>query len=312
MGGIAATGRRSTDGDRANRVRCPRGAGTIPSMRRLMALLQSTRVYLALFTVPPAAMWIAAGDAGESGLGAAGPLLLVAHTLLVLVHATGFDSATMAAGGSPRLALSRDEDLFWPEVSSVMRWLAAAATVVVALLMVVSRPMGAVVVLVALGLVMGLTGGATGASRRFRLMFAEVLWPALMLIVPMMIVGALRTTAMVPGAVSVTMVFALALSVYVVLCEVRDQPLDAGQGVRTLATVAGRSVATVLLFLALAASILVATRAATMEYWHWSAPGVVALASLVCIWSLPSRNEDAAPAMWMLAAGYAALVSLTV
>ena len=40
--------------------------------------------------------------------------------------------ATAAAGRSPRFALSRDEDLFWPEVSGVTRWVAAAATVVVA------------------------------------------------------------------------------------------------------------------------------------------------------------------------------------
>lgn len=281
-------------------------------MRRLLALVQSTRVYLALFTVPPAAMWIAAVDGEATGLGAAGPLLVVAHTLLVIVHATGFDSATVMGGGSPRLALFRDEDLFSAEVSGATRWLAAIATVVVALLMLVAKPTAAITVVVALGLVMALTGGATGRSKRFRLMFAEVLWPALMLIVPMMIVGSLRSEPMVPGAAPVTLVFALALSVYVVLCEVRDQPLDAGQGMRTLATLAGRSVTTVLLFLGFAAAILVATRAATMDYWHWSAPGVLALSALVCIWSLPSRNEDAAPAMWMLAAGYAALVSLTV
>jgi hypothetical protein len=280
-------------------------------MRRLLALVQSTRVFLALFTVPPAMLWIASSDGVESGLGAAGPLLLLAHTLLVIVHASSFDSASMAAGGSPRFALSRDEDLYWPEVSSVTRWVAAAATAVIAVLLVVPRLSAAVMVALALVLVMALTGGATAASRRYRLMFAEVLWPALMLIVPMVVVNGLRSTPMPAGATAVTVVFALMLSMYVVLCEVRDQPLDAGQGMRTLATVAGRGVVTMLVFLGFGATILVATRAASMGSWHWSAAGVVALASLVCIWSLPSRNEDGAPAIWMLATGYAALVALT-
>lgn len=280
-------------------------------MRWLLALVQSTRVSLALFTVPPAMLWISSVDGVESGLGAAGPLILLAHTLLVIAHATTFDGASVAAGGSPRFALSRDEDLFWPEVSGVTRWVAASATAVIAVLLVVPRVSAALLVAVALVLVMVLTGGVTAASRRYRLMFAEVLWPALMLIVPMVLVGGLRSSPMPVGAAAVTMVFALMLSMYVVLCQVRDQPLDAGQGMRTLATVAGRGVVTMLVFLGFGATILVATRAASMGSWHWSAAGVVALASLVCIWSLPSRNEDGAPVIWMMAAGYAALVSMT-
>lgn len=285
---------------------------TIVGMRRLLAFLQSTRLYLALFTVPPAVMWVGSVDGLETGLRGMGGLVVVAHTLLVLVHATGFDSATAGSGGSPRFALSRDEDLFWPEVSSVTRWVCAAAVAVLAVLMAIPKPSAAVVTVVALVLVLVMTGGATRGSRRFRLMFAEVLWPSLMLIVPMVVVGGLRSTPMPAGATAVTAVFALLLSMYVVLCEIRDQPLDAGQGMRTMATVAGRGVATVLLFLGFGAAILVGTRAATLAYWHWSAPGVMALAALVCMWSMPSRNEDAAPAMWMLASGYAALVALTV
>ena len=108
-----------------------------------------------------------------------------------------------------------------------------------------------------------------------------------------------------------TAVSALLLSVFVLLGQFRDLALDAGQGMRTAATMVGRSVGTLMVFLAFAAVILVSIRAAGLGYWHWTAPGVVALAALVCTWSLPSRNEDAAPALWMLASGYAALVAVT-
>jgi len=281
-------------------------------MRRLLALVQSTRLYLAMFTVPPALLWIAPTDGVESGLGGAAPLLLLAHTLLVIVHATAFDSATLIAGGSPRFALSRDEDLYDPGISGVTRWIASAAVVVLAVLLLIAlRPVASILVFASLGLVTMLTGGVSSGSRRYRLMFAEVLWPALMLIVPMILFGAMRKAPLPPGAVPVTIVFALLVSVYVLLCEIRDQPLDAGQGMRTAITMVGRGVGTLLVFLGFAAAILVATRAASMGYWHWTAPGVVALAALVCTWSLPSRNEDAAPALWMLACGYAALVAMT-
>jgi 4-hydroxybenzoate polyprenyltransferase len=183
--------------------------------------------------------------------------------------------------------------------------------VVAVLLLISLHPMASILVFASLGMVTVLTGGASAGSRRFRLMFAEVLWPALMLVVPMILIGAMRKTAMPPAAAPVTMVFALLLSVYVLLCEIRDLPLDAGQGMRTAATMVGRNVGTLMVFLGFAAVILVSTRAASMGYWHWTAPGVVALAALVCTWSLPSRNEDAAPALWMLASGYAALVAVT-
>jgi len=266
-------------------------------MRAVMTILESVRIPVRALTVPYAFAW--ADGPGK-------PLLVLAFGLLILLHLSLFDTRTILAGARPRLGLTRDRDLWSPAIIDRARAIAGVLIGLIVVLLLFVSFGGAVVVAIAAGLVLLMTGGVSRRAERWRMLFAEVLWPALMLIVPMGLFSwilADRGVDTVGSGRAATGVGALVLAAYVLLCQVRDQRLDTGQGQRTLATIIGRGGATLVLFLVLAALLIVSARGAGMGMWEWWPAAIAGIASLVAIWSVASEAIDGAPSMWA-AAGF--------
>ena len=284
-------------------------------MRPILSLLESTRLYLLVYTLPYALLWLRSGPgetfvadgSGEThvvGLGGAGVLLVIAHAALVLLHATTLDARTLWAGGRPRLALARDADEWIPPVVEFTRIAAAGALVVVTipLLFLATWP-ALLVVLFAAGILL-LTGGVAEEGRPARMLFAEILWPLAMLILPLAVFSGLadaREAPLTPGAVSATTLGVLALCAYVLLCLIRDLPADAGEGRPTLATALGRAGATVVLFAVLAAFVVIGAHGAGAGRWPWAVGALAGVAAMVALWAVADDAEEIAPTLWTIA-----------
>lgn len=274
-------------------------------MSPILRVLESTRLYLLVFTLPPAMVWFGMGGTTSEGVGfgAAGFLLVFAHSLLVLFHVTSFDAATLSWGGVPRLGMTGDRDHWDPDLVDRARMVYAALVGLVTAVLLFASWRSALVVLIALILIGWLTGGATKRSRKWRLLFAEVLWPGLMLLVPMVLAGwlvAARHAGLAELSPPVTGLFALLLAGYVLMCLVRDEALDLGEGQRTLTVALGRGGAVVVLFLLLSALMIVSSRGVEMGWWGWPVAAVSGVAGLAGLWGVAARDGEGMTGVWVL------------
>jgi hypothetical protein len=271
------------------------GRYDVRPMRGAMSILESTRLYLLAFTLPYAAAW-ADGD-GKT-------LLTIAFSLLVIFHGTSLDTRAILESARPRLGLTRDRDLWNPPLIDRTRSIVAALLALVTVLLLFVSFRGAVAVALAAGIMLAFSAWNPPRAGRVRMMFAEILWPGFMLIVPMILFSwILREDADAPVVgQAATGVGALMLAGYVLLCEIRDAALDAGKGRHTLATVLGRNLCTMVLFLVLAALLITTTRGVGLGLWPWWAPAIAGIAALVTLWSVAADAIDGVPPLWTAAA----------
>lgn len=285
----------------------------MPSMNLVLRFLETTRLYLLIFTLPPAILWFSTTPAADAAVPSAfvATIIILAHSLLILLHATSFDVLTLRAGATPRLALSANPESWNLDNAERLRVVYALLLGVCILLLLVTSITAAAAVAVA-GILVGLlTGGINDETRRWRMMFSEVLWPGLMLLTPMIILGwmysgiseqALAITAPATG------VAAVALAAYVLLCLIRDQSIDAGDRLPTTATLLGRAGVTTILFVLLCLAIVLTSRGVGWEWWHWPTASITGIGALAVFWCVSSGSEDSAPALWTLGS---ALVGFT-
>lgn len=274
-------------------------------MNPISRVLESTRLYLLVFTLPPAMVWFGLGGEGSGGVDfrTAGLLLVIAHSLLVLFHVTSFDAATLNWGGVPRLGMTGNRDHWDPDLVDRARMVYAALIGLVTAVLLFANWRSALVVLIALILVGWLTGGATKTSRRWRLLFAEVLWPGVMLLAPMVLAGWLvgaRHGGLGTLSPPVTGLFAILLAGYVLMCLVRDESLDLGEGQNTVAVALGRGGAAVVLFLLLSALMVVSSRGVDMGWWGWPVAAVSGVAGLAGLWGVAAREGEGMTGVWVL------------
>ncbi len=103
------------------------------------------------------------------------------------------------------------------------------------------------------------------------------------------------------GVFWATIIGALALSVYVLLCLRRDEPLDRGEGLRTTATRLGRASTSFDVIVMLGALVLLAAYGAHHAWWGpWPAV-IAAWGAVLTAWASASRRDDTAVGAWFIA-----------
>lgn len=314
----------------------------MPRMSRPLPLLTSLRLPMLLFSLPYAIMWHETTDAG-------GWVMVVAHAALLLFYCTHFDALVLARGDEPRLSLIRDRDLHRVELIRAMRLLSGVVALVAAIaLLALNWRLGALA-LIALGLILALTRSLRSPGARRKFVFAEVLWPLVVLVGPMWFVGAqahehvdhapaavvpmeetrLFTVATSPAPVVIpeapdqadidkaddivvvvrhlsrgdihgTILGALLLGAWVVLCLLRDEVPDRALGLRTIATRHGRGGAIALAVVFLAGAVALSSWGVGAGLWTWLTPPLVALTAMGVLLLLAQRMDDhAVAALWL-------------
>jgi len=284
-------------------------------MSRILRLLATLRVSALFFSVPYTILW---ADAARSG----GALLVVGHAVMLLLFLAVFTARTMRAGEEPRLSIVRDHSMFDIDAAERAAFVLTALAVIVGLALLVGHFWLGVVLLLAVALIHALTRGVRPRARGLE--FAELTWPAAVLIGPLTLVhllerraiaravegieGAVAYPAMGAGVGAATLLGALAMAVFVVLCLLRDEPEDRGIGVRTTATVLGRAGTTVFLFLWMSLALVLAAWGGVNGLWSWTVPAILGVAAMAVGWFTASRIEGYAVGLWAAAHALVAII----
>lgn len=271
-------------------------------MQPLARVIETWRLPLLLLVTPMAIVWARSPGSG-------GALMVIAHALLVLLYALSLDAAFMREGLDPRLGLTRDRFRIDPLRSRGARTLVAVALVPVAIGLLVIAPRIGVLTVAAAVIIALSTANARGpgASRRFFL--AEVVWAVVALIGPALFIGLAGWNAgrnateppvgVMPEAdVAGTLVAALMLGGYILLCLIRDERIDRIDGQRTTATVITRPGAAGLLAVWALGAVALAAWGAAAGSWDWPVAAVCAWAALLTFWALGAERDSLAVGLW--------------
>lgn len=113
-----------------------------------------------------------------------------------------------------------------------------------------------------------------------------------------------QTVLMSHGVVAATVLGALAMGAYVLLCLRRDEMLDRGERLVTTPTRFGRPFAGVLLVVMLGAAIGIAAAGVSAGWWTeagWWCAAIAAWGAVMTVWAAASNRDDTAAGVWYLA-----------
>lgn len=284
-------------------------------MSRILRLLATLRVSALFFSVPYTILW---ADAERSG----GALLVVGHAVLLLLFLSVFTARTLRAGQEPRMAVVRDPGMFSVDAAERASFVLTAVAVIVGPALLIGHAWLSVTVLLSVVLIHALTRGVRPGMRGME--FAELTWPAAVLIGPLTLVhllerraiaravegieGAVAGPALGAGVGAATLLGALAMAVFVVLCILRDEQSDRGIGARTTATILGRAGATAFLFLWMSLVLVLAAWGGVNGLWSWTVPAILGVAAAACSWLTASRVEGYAVGLWAAAHALVAMI----
>ncbi len=154
----------------------------MPRMSPLLRMTNSLRLPLLLFSIPYTYLWLEQAP----GIGWA---VAMAHAALLLFYATHFDLAVLRTGDEPRLSLTREREAHSPGIIEPARlFIGLIAGVCSIVLLFFDWRLG-VIGVGALGLILLLTRGLRSANARRKFIFAELIWPLVVLIAPMWFVS---------------------------------------------------------------------------------------------------------------------------
>jgi hypothetical protein len=221
--------------------------------------------------VPYALFWSSA--LVVDGREAEGTLFIVAHALGLLLVALVSDRVDTDRDGVRGLALwrfptgdaERADDLALP----ILALLTLVAFVGLTLAHVWLG-------LSAIGLLAIALWNATRA-RRSKYALVEVIAPVGALLAPMALVGVFAPGEITAQAAGATVLGAAVLGLVLLLCVIRDQPLDALRGWSTTATRVGRRGAGALAWAWIVAVVLLSAMGASWGWWGWLVSAAAAL-----------------------------------
>lgn len=283
-------------------------------MKMLLDRLAAIRAGLLLYLLVPAVLWIVGVSGSPSGGSVYGAILLTGGLVaLALLHAILFDRRTVLGGTPARLRHLRETTEESGDFADQAMLALSGLVVLASLLLLAVSVSAALLLLIVLGCVWLFTRGLTMRSRRWRLIFVEVIWPLAMLIAPMMIVGGVLLEGdegLDARSVHGTALFGLGLAAFLLLCMLRDQPLDVSEGVRTAVTQLGRSGGVVLLFIVLSTAVLVGIRGVDADLWHWSVGTIVAIGGMATLLLVALDDEGDASCLWTVTMALSGVILL--
>ncbi len=275
---------------------------------KLLRGLLAGRWPLLLLTVPYTILWTQAAASG-------GWLTVLAHAALVLYGFACFDALMLDRAGEVRLGLRRERGAIDPEHLEICRIVTGATAGVLGVILLVVEPWVGVSVLAALAILALLSLGRPADRPRWAMRWLEVILPVAALLLPALVIRSYAASlvasdpeaggAMSGSVLLATLLGAVMLAGYVLLCFLRDEDADRGEGFSTTATILGRGGATVVLFLIFALASLVAIRGTGLGAWAWPLGMGVAVLGMFTLWASAQRAGAIAVGVW--AAGSAVI-----
>lgn len=284
-------------------------------MMSIVDRVRALRVSMLWLTVPLTVMW-----AGVSGSG--GVLMVIAHALLVLLYFTTFDSRVMSMGLEPRLALTRGRSVQSVGVSRVVSAGVGVGVALVSLLLFFQSAWIATLSAASGVLIVSLVGNSRRSSLAWRMRWAEFLWAAVAVLGPLVLIrayalslaeGELETeleagqiVVMSAGVLWMSILGAVGVGVYVLLCVIRDAAIDSGDGIATSATGLGptwaRVSATVWLVFGIAVAAFISSNQ-VLGGRSWGVAALFGATALVTQGMVWAREADRAVIVWWFGAG---------
>lgn len=293
---------------------------------RFTALLTG-RWSIALMVLPYALLWSRAADSG-------GVLMALMVTALVLFYFACLDEIHVRHLDEIRLGLIRQRSRIDPQDIGIAKILFGGTAKVLAIVLLFAELWVGVMGLA----VLTLLWVSSMQTRRWpvKTLWAEVLVPLTALTLPLILIGwfaergvragldaplnaAQRAewTGVIGGLVSpgvqlATIVGAAMLAGFLLLCAIRDEPADRGEGLVTTPTMLGRGRAGLAFFAIAAAAATLAIRgaAAPLQYgdpamfadgrmvWPWSIAVLVTILSMLGVLLSAEREEQTAVGLW--------------
>ncbi|MFG0293428.1 MAG: hypothetical protein ACF8MJ_09790 [Phycisphaerales bacterium JB050] len=285
----------------------------------LQALLTG-RWLIAFMVLPYALLWARSADSG-------GVLMALMVVALALFYFASLDEMHVRYLDETRLGLRRERGLVDPEAAGLAKYLFGGTAKVLAFVLLFIQPWIGL-----LGFVM-LTAIWIGSLRTRRwpvkTLWAEVLVPLCVLMLPLIVVGFFADRAIdvslaqrdqmlgiTGGLVSpsvrlATVIGTGMMSCYLLLCAMRDEPADRGVGLVTTVTVLGRTGAGLAFFLIAAATTALTIRGASavVAYgdteaellrmaWPWSIAAFAAVLSMIGVLLTTEHEEPLAVGLW--------------
>ncbi|TVQ60898.1 MAG: hypothetical protein EA379_07380 [Phycisphaerales bacterium] len=286
--------------------------------RTIFYAARTLRLDMLFFSVPYAFVWARALGASTDGLAASGPLILGAHAALLLLALLLSDTREAEAGREPRLMLWRDRFVLDADAQSGgVPVLALIASVLTLVLLVVDPAAGLYMIL---GAAVLLWHGTRAMRRKYVLI--ELAAPALVLAVPGLLVAtrllsrardmyvgemddvaaptahALAAQAAVHPVLGASLLGAVALGLFVMLCLLRDAPMDESEGVGSVAAAVGRPGARALAWVWAVAAVLLASMGAGWQWWGWGVAAALGVGSMGVASCLASGAYGRAVSVW--------------
>ena len=293
----------------------------------MLRALLTGRWLIAFMVLPYTMLW--SPVAGSGGVLAA--LLLIA---LLLFYFACLDAMHTARLDETRLGFVRERGRVDPELAAISVYLFGAIVKVLALVMLFTQFWVGLAAFIALPLIW--FGSLSTRRWQVNTLWAEILIPLSALMLPIILVGFFSRGAfdalfeqaptgaereawmgvagglLSPGARLATVIGSAMLAGYLLLCALRDQPADEGDGLITTATLLGRMRCKMLFFGIAAVATLLAIRGANavvtyggadptqalVMAWPWSIAVFVAILSMVGVLLTSEREDALAVGIW--------------
>ncbi len=286
----------------------------------LMQAILTGRWLIAFMVLPYALLWARGADSG-------GVLMALMVVALALFYFASLDEMHVRELDETRLGFRRERGRVDPEAVGLAKYLFGGTAKVLALVLLFIQPWIGLLGLAALTAIW--IGSLRTRRWPVKTLWAEVLVPLCVLMLPLIVVGFFADRAidaspgsrvellgitgglLSPSVQLATVIGTGMLACYLLLCAMRDEPADRGTGLVTTVTMLGRTTAGLVFFLIAASTTALAIRGASAVVlyggtdpdalrmaWPWSIAAFCAVLSMLGVLLTAEREEPLAVGIW--------------